>query len=190
MLRIDRSNTGFAVIPEQDGRYDLYYGFFSLGDDVGSEPAQLYPTKYWDPYECFEQRVDNAECFIYVAEKSEGRVVHSERFFFSASGRKHTLTWSIEKMPWRRRFEENAHEIVLTWKGGAEPVRSEYIYLFRKNDPKDRFQFLTDVIRPAQDKSGEYTEHYVFFPQEGRDGSDYKIGFEPLLLEKYNVSEV
>ena len=189
MQRIDKSNTGFTIMPEQGKEYEVFYGFFNLGDAVNSVPEKLYPTKYWDGLKCFEQTVGEPESYIYVVEKSGEQIVDECRFFFSKTGRKHSITWSIKKLPWCRRFEKNAHEIVLAWDGAPERVRSEYIYLYYKNEPTERFQFLTDVIKPTEDKNGEYTDRYIFFPQGGRDGTDYRIGFDPLFLEKYSASE-
>lgn len=189
MLKVDISNTGFSVIPESDERYELKYGFFALGDDVNAIPAELHETGYWDSYECFEQKVNEQECFIYVVEKDGSRVVDERRFYFSSTGRKSIVSWSINKLPWYRRFEEDAHEIVLTWQGAPERVKSEYIYLYRNGEPNDKYQFLTDEIKPVEDKNGEYTDCYIFFPEDGTSGSDYKIGFEPLFLEKYRVVE-
>ncbi len=190
MLRVDISNTGFTVIPEPGKKYNLSYGFFRLEDEVNRLPSQIFMTQYWDSVECFEQKINESECYVYVAEKNGEQVIDERRFYFSKTGRKHSLSWTIEKLPWRRRFEENAHEITLIWSDFPECVRSEYIYLYHKNEPNERFQFLTDFIKPSEDKNGEYTARYIFFPQDGRDGSDYRIGFDPLLLEKYRVTEL
>lgn len=184
--RIIRNPKSFKVLPGPDGKYDLYYGYFTLKDDPEAEP-DLQSLPYWELPEAYEKQVDK-DCYIYVVEKHDGEIIDSCRFFFKCSNRKPSLSWSISKMGMLRRFEPGAHEIVIRWNSsGGEAIRSEYIYLYPKNRPQERYQFLSDYVKPIETDGNDAVDRYVFFPGDGQKAEDFRIGFDNLILEKYNV---
>ncbi len=172
---------------ESEGEWKLYYGTFTLTDDPYTEPS-LIEFPYWKLPESYELPIKE-NCFLYIAEKKEGRTVDSYRFFFRCNGSKPILSWSIDKMSPLRRFEPGAHEITIRWnRGSGERIRSEYIYLYPRNKPDEQYQFLSDYISPTESDAGTGIDRYVFFPGDGMQASDFRIGFAPLLLEKYDVT--
>ena len=184
--RIMTNPKGFKVLPGSEGKYELYCGQFTLQDEPGVEPS-LESMSYWELPEAYEKAIDH-DCYFYVVEKEDGKTIESCRFFFRSGNRKPSLSWSIEKMGWTRRFEPGAHEIVIRWNNSkGEPIRSEYIYLYPRNKPDERYQFLSDFIRPIENDGDDAIDRYVFFPGDGLTAEDFCIGFDPLLREKYNI---
>ena len=164
--RIMTNPKGFKVLPGSEGKYELYCGQFTLQDEPGVEPS-LESMSYWELPEAYEKAIDH-DCYVYVVEKEDGK--------------------TIKKMGMTRRFEPGAHEIVIRWNNSkGEPIRSEYIYLYPRNKPDERYQFLSDFIRPIENDGDDAIDRYVFFPGDGLTAEDFCIGFDPLLREKYNI---
>ena len=185
--RIVKNQKSIKVMPGPEGKYELFFGTFTLKDAVDAEP-EIQRISYWELPEAYEKTIDH-DCYVYIAEKKDGEIIDSFRFFFKCGNRKPSLSWSIEKMGFFRRFEPGATEIIIRWNGNSgEPIRSEYVYLYLKNNPKEHYQFLSDYIGPAEKDGDDAIERYVFFPGDGSDISNYCIGFDPLVQEKYNIS--
>lgn len=175
--RIIKSANGFKVVPDNsDEECGVFFGTYGFRDSSDYIP-DIKEMKYWDPYEGYEQQIDY-ECLVYVEEKKDGVVKETCRFYI---GRKRgQISTQITAA---RKYGEGAYKITVTWPG-REPFNSDYIFLYNRRKPNEKYYFLSETVRPLDDKSSK--DEYIFYLTGGENADQYEVGYEPLLLEKYD----
>ena len=177
--RVQISPNGFKLWPSEENDRTAYFGIFTLKDDPAAVP-ELREAVYWDLKNSFENGPLPQDCFVYIEERKNGQVVEVHRFYHG--GRKASLSWEIA--PARRAYGKTAHMITLQWNGRSEAIHRAYIFLTDRQG--NRYPFITKTIGTP----GEMEDKYIFILPDGETADGYKLGFDPLLLQKYNISVI
>ena len=178
-VKVTSGSNSFKLFPVNENDREAYYGFFSLKDDPAQPPQELIKALYWDPKNCYENNFPPQPCFVYIEERKGGQVV--EQFRFYRGPKNASLAWKIEP---KRRYGRNAHMITLQWNGNGEAIHRSYIFL--QDARGNKYPFITKTIGAP----GMPEDQYIFILPEGEAPDGYKLGFDPLLLQKYNISVI
>lgn len=176
--RITKSVNGFKVRPGHergDDNHSIHFGTYTFRDSSDFIP-ETRKMKYWYPNEANEQIVDR-ECLVYLEEKKDGIVIDTCRFYIGR--RKGRISSSIVPV---KRYGRGAYKITVSWPD-REPFNSDYIFLYNRQKPNEKYYFLSETVRPLDERSNK--DEYIFFLTGGENAELYEVGYEPLLLEKY-----
>lgn len=178
--RVQTSEQGFKLWPAEEEGRKAYFGIFHLKDDPGAVP-ELRETEYWDLKNSFEQEVEQPGSFIYLEERVGEEVLESCRFYWAGGKPKQVLNWYFQ---YKKKYGSNAHIITLEWAGPGEAIHRSYIYMLDRQGRK--YPFITKTIGSA----GSSKEQFVTILPDNDVIENYRLGFDRLLLQKYETRQI
>ena len=175
--RVQPSPNGFKLWQAEGAERKAYYGIFALKDDPNEVP-ELKEALYWDLKNAFENQVGQKDTFVYIEEREGGKVVETYRFYYGQ--KKAGISWSMEK---KKKYGKSAYMITLHWNNQGEAIHRAYIFMLDRHG--NRYPFITKTLGGP----GVTEDQYISMLPEGESPDGYKIGFHPLLMQKYHVQQ-